>query len=61
MNDGFQTMQGSGGYVFGSMANGALTPVLSNSRFGNNFSSNFVFGTSQMIINIYENKENWDK
>jgi hypothetical protein len=61
LNDGLQTMQGSGGYIFGSLANGVLTPVLSNSRFENNLSSNFIFGTSQMILNIYQKKEKWNK
>jgi len=58
-NKGLQVLEGSAGYIAGTMVNGALSPILSNSRFGNAFSANFVFGTSQMGVNILENKDKW--
>ena len=60
-NGGLSVMEGSSGYILGSAANGALGPKLSNSRFGNNLSSNLVFGTSQLMMNLLEKGEKFNK
>ena len=61
-NKGLQTYkQHSDGYFWGTLLNGSLQPVLSNSRYGNNFSSNFIFGTSQMYINVYDDGKDFSK
>lgn len=55
LNKGFQSYRShSKGYFVGTFVNGALQPVLGNSRYGNNFSATFIFGTSQLGVNIYD-------
>lgn len=61
-NKGLQTIgDNSKGYFFGSLVNGALQPVLSNSRYGNNFSSTFIFGTSQLVVNVYDDGKHFSE
>lgn len=58
IDEKFKIGQGSGAYLFGSSANGALTPILRNSRFGNGLSSTFLFGTFQLINEGIEQNKN---